>query len=108
MVESSITSDVELLRLAWEECAEPLTRDIVLTREVADYVCRHSLAKPSVVRIDRMLCRPPFTGISKPFKAGNGSYRAIILRNHLRWSNAAGADLMSCISGENISVDISK
>jgi hypothetical protein len=108
MVAASIPADYELLLTAFEQRSEPLTRDVVITQEVTDYVRRHSLAKPSSQRIGRMLCRPPFNGKNYQWRVGESRYRGIVFRGP--WVGAGGKEIMAHISGEDseISVDLTR
>jgi len=100
MARASTALDLELLIGAFEEIAAPLDRDIVVTREVADHVRRHCVAKPSADRVGRMLCQAPFMGEPKQWRCGESRYRGVIIRNHARWRNASGPDIMAHISGD--------
>lgn len=80
MVQASMSPDIETLQVAWEQRSEPLTRDVVLTSEVADYIRRNTRAAPSAVRIGRMLSKPPFGGRQAQFKTGESAYRMVLLR----------------------------
>jgi hypothetical protein len=102
MVESSMTSDVELLRTSFEQRTAPLERDVVIVSDVQEYLHKHCLAKPSASRIGRLLAKTPFKGVSKTFRVGDRTYRASIIRNHDRWSAEAGAAVMAHISGDDV------
>lgn len=102
MVDSSTPLDFELLQTAWEQQSEPMDRDIVLTAEIAEYVRKHSISKPSNNRIGRLLCRPPFNGTPIQFRVGNSIYRGIVIRNQKNWAGATGRDIMAHISGEDV------
>ena len=104
MVEASFPADMDLLRTALEEHSEPLARDVVITQEVTQYIHKHSPTKPSAHRVGRMLAASPFHGLPIQFRVGQRSYRAIILRNHTRWRNAAGPEIFSHISGEDVDI----
>ena len=98
MIESSISLDVELLQTAFEEIAEPLAKDVVLTREVGDYVRRNCAVKPSNDKIGKILCGPPFNGQTKVFRVGQALYRCVFLRGTSLYS-ATGKDIMEYLSG---------
>lgn len=102
MVEASITPDQELLETAFEQCSEPLTKDVVITSEVGDYVRRHCQNKPSNKRVGRMLCRPPLNGVPIQFRIGTSRYRAVVIRNHQQWNGAVGTAIMAHISGNDV------
>jgi len=102
MAEASMPADTELLITAWEQRSEPLNRDIVLPHEVASYVCKHSISRPTAHRIGKMLCKPPFNGVTMRFRVGDGTYRGTIIRNQTRWAGARGVDIWGHISGEDV------
>ena len=99
MIEASIAPDLELLIAAFEEKSEPLTKEVVLTREVGDYVRRHCQAKPSNIRIGRLLCAPPFNGKSKQYFTGKASYRAVTFND--KWLTRPGPEVISYLNGED-------
>ena len=101
MIEASIASDLELLQIAFEEYAEPLAKDVVITREVSEYVRRNCIAKPTNDRIGKLLCSEAFGGLSHQWRVGNARFRGIIMRNHARWLPASGAEIMAHIAGED-------
>ena len=109
MIESSIASDLELLVTAFEERSEPLVKDVVLAREVGDYVRRYCMVKPSNDRIGKILAGAPFNGIARKFCIGPKNrqawYRATIIRNITHWTTASGAELMAHIQGDDVSLD---
>jgi hypothetical protein len=102
MIDSSMPLDMELLITAFEQCSEPLNRDIVITSEVGDYVRKHCIAKPSNDRIGKLLALAPFNGVRKKFAVGPAWYRGIILRNHARWLSSNGKEIMEHISGNDV------
>jgi hypothetical protein len=102
MAASSVSSDVELLTIAFEQRSEPLERNVVLTHEVVKYVQKHTRMNPSMHRIGRMLSSPPFNGQPKRFWANDRSYRAMVIRDHAKWDAAPGNALISEINGENV------
>jgi hypothetical protein len=104
MAEASIPSDMELLLSMWEQRSAPFDRDVVLTNEIGEYVRKHCLAKPSNHRIGKILAKPPFNGKHIQFRAGEGRYRAIALRNFKRWGGTSGKEIMAHISGEDIDI----
>jgi hypothetical protein len=106
MITASVSSDYELLQIAIEERSGIFSRDVVLTSEVREFIFKHSPARPSADRVGRILCRPPFDGMSRQFRCGKGMYRAVILRNHPHWCVAGGAEIMAHIQGEDSDVDI--
>ena len=80
MIEASISSDFELLAIAFEERSEPLSRDVQIIRDVADYVRQRSSAKPSNDRVGKILATDSFKGIAKTLRISEATYRAIIVR----------------------------
>jgi hypothetical protein len=109
MIESSTSPDLEMLITAFEERSEPLSKDVVLTREVGDYVRRYCMTKPSNNRIGKLLAGEPFNGIPKKICVGPKTrqawYRAIVLRDHDRWVEATGTEVMAHINGEDEALD---
>jgi hypothetical protein len=99
MIAASSSPDIELLTLAFEEKAEPLSKGVVITREVADYVRRNCSVKPSTERIGKVLCGAPFNGAAFRFRCGKSTYRAVALDH--KWINRPGADIMAHIMGED-------
>jgi hypothetical protein len=106
MVEASISSDLDMLRTAFEERSDPLRTDVVLTREVVEYLQRHSLSKPNAHRVGRMLSKEPYNGIAKQFRAGDSRFRAIIIRNHAQWDLASGAAILANINGDDVQISV--
>lgn len=100
MVEASVSSEVEALRVALDERIPPFDRDVVTAREATEYVHRHSPMKPTMVHVGRVLAKPPFNGRSIVFRAGGGTYRAIILRNPLYWAGASGREIQAHLDGD--------
>jgi hypothetical protein len=103
-----MSTDVELLQITWDQQTEPLSRDVVITVDVTEYVRRHCVSKPSVDRVGKMLSKEPFHGITLQFQIGPAKYRGMALRHKQRWAGAPDGDVMAHISDGNISVDTSK
>ena len=103
MIESSVAPDLEMLITLFEERTEMFTKDVVLTREVGDYVRRYCMAKPSNDRIGKLLAGPPFNGKPIKFRAGPSTYRAIMLRG--QWLGTSGALIMDHIQGNDENLD---
>lgn len=101
MIMSATALDLELLITAFEERSEPLSKDVVITRDVADYVRRNCLAKPSNDRVGKILGAPPFNGTSKVYRVGESLYRTMVLRNKERWLSAYGKDVMKHMQGDD-------
>jgi hypothetical protein len=106
MIESGRPADLEMLITKFEQRAHPLDRDVVITSDVAEYVCKHSVAKPSNVRIGMLLGGPPFNAARRKWKIDNAEYRGMVLRNQAKWLAASGTDIMAHINGET-GVDLS-
>lgn len=104
MVVASVSADIETMQLAFEERADVFGRDVVITKEAADYIRRNSQFKPSVTRIGRLLTRPPFNGKAIQFRMGDASYRAVVLRNHSQWVGVPGREIMAHINGEDVDI----
>lgn len=101
MAAASLPSDIELLMTAFEQITEPLVRDVVLPTEVTQYVCRQSVAKPTMHRIGRLLAKTPFNGRAIQFRIGEARYRAIAIRRH-----AMSRSMKAHIDGEDIDLFI--
>jgi hypothetical protein len=106
MVDASTGSDLDMLRTAFEERSDPLRTDVVLTREVVEYLQRNSLAKPNAHRVGRILSKEPYNGIAKQFRSGEGKFRAIIIRNHIKWESANGHQIMAHINGDDAQISV--
>lgn len=107
MADASMSSDKELLLLMFEEHAQMFSRDIVITSEVMAHVHKHSPMRPSANRIGKILTSAPFNGVAIQFRAGQGRYRGVVIRNHQKWISATGRTLMDHVSGDDdIEVDL--
>ena len=102
MIHASIAPDFELLETAFEERSEPLSRDVVITKDVGEYARHHCSVKPSNDRVGRILAAPPFNGQPRRVKVGDAQFRAIVLRNHAKWMAASGREIMDHIAGNDI------
>jgi hypothetical protein len=102
MIDSSIAQDYEMLVTAFEQRSAPLSRDVVITNDVGEYVRKHCTAKPSNKRIGKMLCVEPFNGEAIRFRVGEGVYRGVVLHNKNRWLGAPGKELMAHIEGDDV------
>jgi Bifunctional DNA primase/polymerase, N-terminal/Family of unknown function (DUF5906)/Primase C terminal 2 (PriCT-2) len=105
MVDASVPADFELLQTAFEQCSEPLSRDIVITQEVTDYVRKHTIAKPSSKRVGRLLCMAPFSGKAVQFWVGKAKYRGVVIRNQGKWLGATGREIMTHIEGNDVDLN---
>lgn len=99
MVEASISSDVELLREAFEERSGLFARDVVMVQEVTSFVHKHTPARPNMYRVGRLLARPPFNGLVKRVRVGEGRFHVVIIRDQAKWDRASGKDVMAHIQG---------
>jgi hypothetical protein len=107
MASASMASDREMLLLMFEEHAEMFSRDIVVTSEVMAYVHKHSSVRPSANRIGKILTSDPFNGIAIQFRAGEGRFRGVIIRNHQKWKGLSGRQLKDHIDGDDdIEIDL--
>lgn len=100
MIGAATSLDYEMLVTAFEQRAEPLNRDVVITSEVGDYIRRHCPLKPNNMRIGKLLSRPPFNGKAIKWRIGESWYRGMVFRGP--WLNAGGQEIMKHISGEDI------
>lgn len=107
MVEASVSSDVEVMRVAYEERSGLFARDVVLATEVTAWLHKACPSRPSMHRVGKLLARPPFNGQPIQFRVGESRYRGSVIRNHARWVGAPGKDIMGHIQGldEDASVD---
>jgi hypothetical protein len=99
MIEASVSSDVELLRTAFDERSGLFARDVVLVPEVTSFVHKNTPARPSGHRIGKILARAPFNGKPARIRVGDSRYHVVIIRNHDRWAGAYGKDIMDHIQG---------
>lgn len=104
MVAASVSSDLELLQIAFEQRSGPFEKDVVLSQDVRDFVCKNSRMSPSVDRIGKLLCRAPFNGDSFQFRYNTGRFRAVSLWNKDRWRHMSGVEIMRHIAGEDIDI----
>jgi hypothetical protein len=100
MIEASTSMDSELLQTAFEERSEPLARDVVIIREVADYIRRHASVKPSNDRVGKILAAEPFNGKPIKFRVGEAVYKAVVLRGN--WLGKPGREIMAHIQGDDV------
>lgn len=104
MAATNVSSDVEWLTAAFEEHLPPFDRDVVIIREVVSAIYKACPARPSADRVGKILARAPFNGVSLRFRAGDGVYRAVALRNADHWRAAPGRQVMAHIQGEDADV----
>ena len=101
MIRSSLSADTELLEIAFEQRSPPLDHAVVIVGDVAEWVRKNSVGKPSADRIGKILAKAPFGGEPKQFRVGEARYRGIIIRDHARWRVATGQQIISNINGED-------
>lgn len=101
MVDASMPADKELLVHAFEQYAEPLERDVVITSELAAYMRRHCTVKSSANRLGGLLTKKPFNGRAIEFRAGPKKYRGVIIRNVDTWFGRPGKEIMAHIVGDD-------
>lgn len=80
MVASSISSELEVLTMAFEQRSEPLAHDVALIHEITEYVRRNTRVSTSFIRLGRLLAHAPFDGKDMEFDMGKSKYRAVMLR----------------------------
>jgi hypothetical protein len=107
MVEASVTSDLEIARVAFEERSGLFARDVVLTAEVTAWLHKAASSRPSMGRVGKLLMRAPFNGHAIQIRAGESRYRGVIIRNHKKWLGTHGKLIMAHIQGldDDASVD---
>jgi hypothetical protein len=107
MVEASVSSDLEVLKVAFEERAGLFARDVVLVPEVTAWLHKATTTRPSMHRVGKILARSPFNGHSIQFRVGESRYRGVVIRKHGVWATANGKAIMDHIQGldEDASVD---
>ncbi len=105
IVTANFNSDLELLTTLWKHRNPPFDRDVVLTREVTQYLRKQCALKPSATRVGKLLTGAPFNGKAIHFRAGAGSYRGIVLWNQHLWVGAPGREVMAHIEGNGNGVD---
>ena len=105
MAQSSMPRDQELLLTLWEQKEEFFSKDVVLTSEVVSYIHKNAMTKPSATRVGKLLAKAPMNGVSRVFRVGNGTFRAVIMANKARWLGASGKELMDHIRGGDDEID---
>ena len=104
MVAANTASDLETLLVMFDERIPPFDRDVVLTQEVTREVHKRCTIKPSMHRVAKLLSLPPINGKAMQFRAGNGRYRAVVVRNHENWVHMHGKLVMDHIRGSDVDV----
>lgn len=99
MAQSSKPMDQELLESLFEEHAEMFSKDVVMVREVTEYIHKHSPVRPSAARVGKILAKPPFNGLAKKIREGKGLYPVVIIRAHNKWDAVTGRDIYAHING---------
>ena len=90
-----------LLISAYDRRAEPFSRDVVFSTNVAAWVAANSTMRPSSKSVGKRLCATPINGTSIRFRVGDGVYRAIVISSKPRWLSAPGKCLMAHIEGSD-------
>ena len=89
----------ETLQSAFVERVGPFAKGVVRTQDVVEYVHSQTGFNPSAIAIGRLLCTPPFNGVSYQFDAGgNGIRRAIVFDR--RWLFAPGKDIWAYLTSD--------
>ena len=88
----------ETLQSAFIERVGPFAKGVVRSRDVANYVLFKTGFNPSAVTIGRLLCAPPFNGVSYQFNVGVYVRRAIVLDR--RWLYAPGRDIWAYLTSD--------
>jgi hypothetical protein len=100
MADASMPADVEALRIMFEERSNFFCKDIVVTGDVTAHL-QKTFRYASAIHTGRILTREPFNGKPRQVKDGLKNYRVMILRNHDKWLNAPGRQVMSHIEGDD-------
>jgi hypothetical protein len=105
MIEASNPLDLELLLTAFEECSEPLDRNVVVTAAVGNYVRSHCRAQPANDRIGKILSAAPFNGKAIKFRGhkGKGEFRGFALRGFP--PNAGAKAFRDHMNGEDMPLE---
>ncbi len=104
MVAANTASDHEALVVMWEQREPPFDRDVVLTAEAMAAVHKRCPMKPSMHRVAKLLSLPPIHGKSIQFRAGEGRYRAMAVRNPDMWVHARGKLILDHIEGNDADI----
>ena len=89
----------ETLQSAFIERVGPFAKGVVRSRDVVEYVHSQTGFNTSAIAIGRLLCTPPFNGVSRQFDAGgNGIRRAVVLDR--RWLGAPGKDIWAYLTSD--------
>lgn len=102
MIEANISSDVELLRTAFEESKGPFVRDMCTADEVQHYLFQNLKFRPSSARIGRLLRKHPFEGQNRVIRANGGKFRIWIVRNQDIWMTAGEANIGNYLMNDEI------
>lgn len=102
MIEASISSDVELLRNALEECKGPFVRDLCTADDVQNYIQQHLKYRPSAARIGRIMRKYPFEGQNRTVRHNGGRFRIWIVRNHGVWADAGESTVSKYLMNDEI------
>ena len=98
MIDNSRGPAVDALEIAIEERIAPFDRDVVITREAAEYLQR-TIRSVDPRRVGRMLV-DEFGGEARQWNnSAQGKFRGVILRNHEKWRHAEASELNAHIQG---------
>jgi hypothetical protein len=89
----------ETLQSAFIERVGPFAKGVVRVSEVANYVLFKTGFNPSAVAIGRLLCTPPFHGVSYQFNTGGNRIRRAIVLDR-RWLGAPGKDIWAYLTSD--------
>lgn len=102
MIEANISSDVELLRTAFEECKGPFVRDVCTGEDVQNYIFSHLKYRASAARIGRLLRKHPFNGENRIIRHEGARFRIWIVRNQDIWRDVGEVRIGECLFNEVI------
>jgi hypothetical protein len=102
MIEASQGADIEWIRESFEERSGIFARDIVVLQELAQLVHKHTPARLNLHRLGRILAKPPFDGVQLRYRIDEARFRAVIVRNHAKWSSASGKEIKAHIDGLDV------
>ena len=89
----------ETLQSAFIERVGPFAKGVVRTRDVVEYAHSQTGFNPSAAAIGRLLCTPPFNGVSRQFHTGvYGTRRAVVLDR--RWLYTPGKDIWAYLTSD--------
>jgi hypothetical protein len=104
MIEASISSDVDLLRNAFEECKGPFVRDVCTADEVQNYLHQHLKFRPGPTRIGRILRKYPFVGQTRQIRHAGAKFRIWAVRNQDIWMGSGEKEVAKYLMDDEINV----